>query len=130
MQTTITVQHTISMGHRLPSYDGICSSPHGHNVRVEVEIRVAPDTFTDFKEVQDILRKILEPMDHAMVLHKADPLLPTLQSAGFRTVTFSTEPTTEQITQHVFWRVQEHYPSITRCTVHETDKYSATMRRD
>lgn len=126
----ITVEHTISMGHRLPSYKGICSSPHGHNVRVEVVLTVID--FCDFKEVSDSLRGILEPLDHAMVLHHEDRLYVYLFQLGFRVVALSVEPTTENIAQYVFNKMQEMYPRgefcsrVSRVIVHETDKYSAT----
>lgn len=129
MQNTITVEHTISMGHRLPSYEGICSSPHGHNVRVEVEILFG-NQFIDFKQVQEALKSILAPMDHAMVLHRQDPLLTILQDFKFRTYTTEEEPTTEVIA----WEVHRELSNLTkwnviRTTVHETEKYSATVRR-
>lgn len=123
---SIVVCHTVSMGHRLPSYDGICRSPHGHNVRVEAELS-AP-AFLDFKEAQDALRAVLAPLDHAMVLHRADPLLPVLRAAdaNFRLVALSVEPTTEALASLVFNDLWSTYGAqLKRVTVHETDKYAA-----
>lgn len=122
----IEVSHTVSMGHRLPSYDGICASPHGHNVRVVVRLD-APD-FTDFKDVKQALIAVLQPLDHAMVLYQADPLLRVLREMRFRTVALSVEPTTEAIASLVF---NELLPGflIQSVTVHETDSYAATETR-
>jgi 6-pyruvoyl-tetrahydropterin synthase len=121
----ITVTHTISMGHRLPSYDGVCSSPHGHNLRVEVQVRVPPDVFLDFKLVSGHLAGILAPLDHAMVLHDKDPLAHVLLVAGFRVVKLSSEPTTEALAQYVYAEMARHAHAVVRVTVHETDRYSA-----
>lgn len=120
---TITVEHTISMGHRLPSYDGICASPHGHNVRVSATI-LAP-SFIDFKAVKDALRTVLDDFDHAMVLAHNDPLLDTLKAMHFRTVALSAEPTTENIAQIVFNELAQRYRLVS-VTVYETAQYAAT----
>ncbi len=126
----IKAQHTISMGHRLPSYDGICSSPHGHNIIVEAVVITGPEFF-DFKTLKVALEKIIEPMDHAMVLHVDDPLAKVLAThfAGFRMVLLNVEPTTENIAQFIFNKLAETAAirsNLVSVTVHETDKYSAT----
>lgn len=125
---TITVQRSISMGHRLPSYQGICSSPHGHNIRVEVTISVPRGEFVDFKSVDQVLQETLEPMDHAMVLQREDPLLKILQDMKFRTYPFTPEPTTENLAQHIGQMIHLRGLEVMQCTVHETDKYSATAQ--
>lgn len=119
----ICVSHTISMGHRLPSYEGICSSPHGHNVTVEVEV-TSPD-FLDFKEVSDSLHRVLDGFDHAMVLYEKDDVLNFLRAQGFRTVSLSVEPTTEALATYFYNRMHEAYAGTMRVTVHETAKYAA-----
>lgn len=123
---SITVERTISMGHRLPSYKGICSSPHGHNVRVEVEVLLDPGQFVDFKEIDQVLEKLLSDFDHAMVLQDNDPLLETLKRMNFRTVGFEFEPTTENIAEWIFNRFLRRFQVI-KVVVHETGKYSATV---
>lgn len=121
----ITVSRTISMGHRLPSYRGICASPHGHNVRVEVTL-YAGERFLDFKEASDYLGHVLADFDHAMVLAGTDPLLEGLRAFAFRTVALSVEPTTEALAQFVYNDMAASY-TVLAVTVHETDKYSATV---
>lgn len=125
---TITVSHTISMGHRLPSYDGICNSPHGHNVKVEAEVASKNGGFLDFKAVAKDLKSILEPMDHAMVLWQGDDLLRVLAEMNFRTYRMELEPTTENIAKLIFYhltRMGFYDYLVYSVTVHETDKYSA-----
>src|SRR5262245_39538894 len=125
---TITVSHTISMGHRLPSYKGICSSPHGHNMTVSVEVGIRYSQFLDFKEVKVQLSLLLEPLDHAMTLWEKDPLLPILEELGFRVVPFGLEPTTENIAEWVFGQLSTKY-DVQRITVQETANYSATRHK-
>lgn len=125
----ITVSHTVSMGHRLPSYQGICNSLHGHNVRFEVSLNVG-ETFVDFKSVKDELISIVEDFDHALVLHVDDPLAAIIKGSfgPQRLVLLNVEPTTEAIAAYVYSAIKIGYRGtmIHSVTVHETDKYSAT----
>lgn len=130
MGAMITASHTISMGHRLPSYDGICSSPHGHNVKVTVDVQVAK--FFDFKVLKDHLMSIIESMDHAMVLYEHDPFVRVVREFNFRYVTLNVEPSTEHLAQLIFnemcSRLMHHGEVAVACvTVYETDKYSASV---
>lgn len=123
----VTASRVISMGHRLPSYPGICSSMHGHNVRVEVSIRVKE--FLDFKEVDTWLKAILDPLDHAMVMYEHDPFVPQLKKWPQRLVLLNVEPTTENIAQLIMNEIaipcREAHSTIEQVVVHETDKYRA-----
>lgn len=131
---TITVSRIISMGHRLPSYNGICNSLHGHNVKVELTIQT--DEFLDFKKVDDLLHNFLTRFDHAMVLVSHDPLVPVLKEWNQRLVVLSEEPSTEVLAQVIFnhMYIQVGPLIVTgHCTlistrVFETDKYSAEVR--
>lgn len=133
---TITVSHTISMGHRLPSYDGICSSLHGHNVRVEVLIDVGL-SFIDFKKASDALKEVLEPMDHAMVLDENDPMAEVLRRgvrdgliSQMRLFYTGEEPTTEHLAEVIFNNyVAKTGYKVIHVKVHETEKYSAGFSR-
>jgi len=125
----ITVQRTISMGHRLPSYDGICASPHGHNVRVVVDISPRFG-FLDFKRVDAVLDAVLEPYDHAMCLQASDPLLDFCLAQNWRVVPLPWEPTTEAIARELYKTLAaslQEDGTVVKLTVHETDKYSATV---
>ena len=64
-------------GHRVPSHDGKCRSPHGHRYKVEVviegDVQRKPGTaedgmVLDFGKLADVLRKnVHDPMDHAFL---------------------------------------------------------------
>lgn len=128
MTTTITINHVISMGHRLPTYKGDCSSPHGHNAKFEVEIETS-GVFIDFKTCTNVLKRELSPLDHAMVLKRDDPLILPLRECNFRVFDMITSPTTENIAEWLFKRLTAITDwKVVRVTVHETDKYSATVR--
>lgn len=122
----ITVVRTISTGHRLPSYDGICNSLHGHNISVEVH--VTTKEFLDFKDVSRRLEEVLEPLDHAMVLHDKDPVVPALRLVlpTQRLVLLNVEPTTEHLATYVYQQMRDLMYDVLSVTVKETDKYSAS----
>jgi len=122
--TRIEVTQSVSAGHRLKDYDGICSSLHGHNLRVVV--RIISTTFLDFKRVSDGLHQILQQIDHAMVLEKGDPLVQALRPFGLRLVVLSVSPTTEALATWIFNGVSALYLRVDSVTVHETDRYAAT----
>jgi 6-pyruvoyl-tetrahydropterin synthase len=85
--------------------------------------------FLDFKVLDALLWQVLQPMDHAMILQKEDPLLIVLEDMGFRTYSTNEEPTTEYLAEVIGSElVHHHLLSVTKVTVHETDKYSATWR--
>ena len=123
----IVVKHTISMGHRLQSYKGICSSLHGHNVTVEVHCK--PEGFLDFKVVSEHLKEMLKDFDHAMVLEEDDPIAAALEPFRIRTVLLNAEPTTENIAAYILDLMVNYVPETYAVKVHETEKYSASVTR-
>lgn len=128
----IAIRREISMGHRLPSYDGVCASMHGHNIRVKVDIY--SNRFLDFKVADKVLAEVLEPLDHAMVLSAQD--LQGRAACGQlgvqRVVLLTAEPTCEALADYIFGEFQEELqkkfpPSVASpltVTVYETSKYS------
>lgn len=120
----ITCERHASMGHRLQSYEGLCSSLHGHNIRVAVTVRAS--MFLDFKSVDADLSVLTNQLDHAMVLHIQDPMFTILQQTPTRLVGMSTEPTTEALAQLV-WNHMSRFYTLESVTVYETAKYSATV---
>jgi 6-pyruvoyl-tetrahydropterin synthase len=112
------------MGHRLPSYDGICASPHGHNIVVTAGV-YNQGPFLDFKILSDDLQKILKDFDHAMVLFASDPLVAVLKEFNFRVVTLSQEPTTENIAAYIYTALHAANYSPSSVRVQETAKYAA-----
>ena len=118
------------MGHRLPTYAGICRSPHGHNMTITVKVTVK--TFTDFKEVDAELASIVESFDHTMILQDSDPLVAVLVPMGFRVVTLNVEPTTENIATLIFNELHakladRKFTALYSVQVQETAKYGARV---
>ena len=120
----IEASTTLSMGHRLPTYDGICSSPHGHNIVVTAQV-TSFGPFLDFKEVRHALQVILADFDHAMVLWDQDSIVSSFRAWSFRTVVLNVEPTTEAIAEYVFNQMASRGYNVFSIRVQETAKYAA-----
>lgn len=94
-------------GHRLLNYEGKCRHLHGHNVRavITLESETLDDRgmVEDFTDVKNIVWEWLEnEIDHTLLLHKQDPILPMLESAGERVKTMDANPTAENIARMIY----------------------------
>lgn len=129
----ISASRTVSIGHRIPSYDGICSSPHGHNLQVVVSAEpLDNDALYDFKELDRQLAAVLSDWDHAMILSIDDPLAQVLRDMGFRVVTLDEEPSTENMAEAILFDLLTKATDPSRVRIlnidlQETDKYGANV---
>src|SRR5207253_654285 len=100
----------------LMHYNGKCRQLHGHNARAVVT--VASNDLDDAGMVADFsaLRRhvgdwIDRTLDHKMVLHKDDPLVPLLRDMGDPVLAIDDHPTTENLAKLIFDHVErEGYP--------------------
>jgi 6-pyruvoyltetrahydropterin/6-carboxytetrahydropterin synthase len=119
----VTVDAGFSSGHYLRNYRGKCENPHGHNYKVRVTLcgETLDETglLLDFKELKQILRPVVDYLDHRMI-NDLEP---------FTTV----NPSAENLARYFFDQTNEHLLELTggrvrvkTCTVYETDTSAAT----
>ncbi len=64
----VSVEETFAAGHALRGYHGKCENVHGHNYRVRAliagESLDAAGLLVDFVDLKQILRAIIEKLDH------------------------------------------------------------------
>jgi 6-pyruvoyltetrahydropterin/6-carboxytetrahydropterin synthase len=94
-------------GHRLIDYDGKCRHLHGHNGRAIVVLEApaldAKGMLVDFAEIKrHVQRWIDDNLDHNMLLHRDDPILPLLRERGERVFVMDVNPTAENIARLIF----------------------------
>ncbi len=94
-------------GHRLLNYEGKCRHLHGHNGRVEIELRRdgldALGMVVDFDEVKRTVQAWIDSeLDHKLLLSKQDALVPLLQERGEPLVLMEGNPTAENIARMIF----------------------------
>ncbi|MEJ2682779.1 MAG: 6-carboxytetrahydropterin synthase QueD [Candidatus Sulfobium sp.] len=67
----LTVEVGFSAAHQLRGYKGNCENMHGHNWRVQINIAAGRlndiDIAMDFREVKQIAREVILPLDHAFL---------------------------------------------------------------
>jgi 6-pyruvoyltetrahydropterin/6-carboxytetrahydropterin synthase len=98
-------------GHRLLNYGGKCRHLHGHNGKAVITLEApeldARGMLIDFGDIKrDVQTWIDETLDHNMLLHQDDPLVPILQARGERLYVMSTNPTAENIARLIFERAR------------------------
>lgn len=121
----VTVEATFSSGHYLRNYHGRCENPHGHNYRVLVTLAGekldGTGLLLDFKELKQLLRPIVEYLDHQMI-NDLEPFT-SLNPSAENLARYFFDQTNERITQITEGRVR-----VLKSTVFETDTSAATYK--
>jgi 6-pyruvoyltetrahydropterin/6-carboxytetrahydropterin synthase len=120
-------------GHRLLNYQGKCRHLHGHNARAVITLESASlddcGMVEDFSGVKRLVWDWLDSeIDHTLLLHRDDPLLPMLQSAGERVLVTDENPTAEVIARMIFDYVADKGYPVVEVALWETDTSYASYR--
>lgn len=113
-------------GHRLLNYEGKCRHLHGHNGRAAITLE-GPELdrrgmLVDFGEIkQKVQRWIDENLDHNMLLHRDDPILPLLAERGERTFVMDENPTAENIARLIYEHARNAGLPVVEVVLWETD---------
>ncbi|MEJ2481044.1 MAG: 6-carboxytetrahydropterin synthase QueD [Acidihalobacter sp.] len=121
---TLTVLTDFAAAHTLRDYPGDCSRMHGHNWKLEAEIRATAlnevGMAVDFKDMKRVAREIAGELDHRY-LNDLPP---------FTTV----NPTAENIAAHVYRRMSERLNTdtarVSAITLWETDRACVRYSED
>jgi 6-pyruvoyltetrahydropterin/6-carboxytetrahydropterin synthase len=94
-------------GHRLLNYDGKCRHLHGHNGRAVITLAAATldrlGMVMDFSHIKRVVTSwIDETLDHKMLLHRDDPVLPFLREQGEPVYVLDVNPTAENIARLIY----------------------------
>ena len=130
----VTQELAFCYGHRLLGHPGKCARLHGHNARAFVTLRAEKlddqGMVADFDTVQRRIRSFVdEQLDHQLLLHEDDPLVPTLRSAGeqFRTLRFP--PTAENVARLLFEHAEAAGLPVVEVRLEEQPGSVATFRK-
>jgi 6-pyruvoyltetrahydropterin/6-carboxytetrahydropterin synthase len=120
-------------GHRLLNYAGKCKYLHGHNGRAIITIESAVlderGMVLDFSDIKRVVSAwIDEQLDHRMLLHRSDPVVPMLQQMHEPLFLMDANPTAENIAKLIFdFTASRGFP-IVECKLWETPRCYATYR--
>lgn len=129
----VTKEIHFCYGHRLLDYAGKCRHLHGHNGRaviaLEAESLDALGMVTDFSVIKQVLGKwIDDALDHRMLLHKNDPIIPELRRQGEPFVELDVNPTAENLAKLIYDRAVSQGLPVVEVTLWETENSFATYR--
>ena len=121
---TLTVLTDFAAAHTLRDYPGDCSRMHGHNWKLETQIRATAldevGMAVDFKDMKRVAREVAGELDHRY-LNDLPP---------FTTV----NPTAENIAAHIYRRLSERLNTdtarVSAVTLWETDRACVRYSED
>ena len=127
----VTREISFCYGHRLLDYDGKCRHLHGHNGKVVLTLE-APELdrlgmVMDFSRIKQVVQTwIDENLDHRMLLHADDPVLPFLRQQGEPVFVMEVNPTAENIAKLIYdFSARQGFP-VTEVRLWETDSCYAS----
>lgn len=130
----VTREIRFCYGHRLLNYDGKCRHLHGHNGRalitLETEQLDALGMVVDFSTIKRVVSGWIDAnLDHRMILHKDDPVLPHLQQQGEPFFLLDVNPTAENIAKLIFDYVAAQNFPVVEVKLWETEDSFAVYRK-
>jgi 6-pyruvoyltetrahydropterin/6-carboxytetrahydropterin synthase len=129
----VTREIRFCYGHRLLNYDGKCRYLHGHNGRAVITLETPHldqlGMVIDFSRIKRVVSTwINDTLDHKMILHKDDPLLPYLRQQGEPIFVVDVNPTAENIAKVIYdYTASQGFP-VVEVLLWETDDSCATYR--
>ena len=129
----VTKEIHFCYGHRLLDYAGKCRHLHGHNGRAVIALESpkldALGMVMDFTVIKQVLGKwIDDQLDHRMLLHRDDPIIPELRRQGEPFVELDVNPTAENLAKMIFDFAVSHALPVVEVTLWETESSFATYR--
>ena len=127
----VTREITFCYGHRLLNYEGKCRHLHGHNGRAVLTLEApqldALGMVVDFSRIKRVVSAwIDEALDHRMLLHRDDPILPLLREQGEPYFVMDVNPTAENIAKLIYdFAASQGFP-VVEVRLWETDTCYAT----
>jgi 6-pyruvoyltetrahydropterin/6-carboxytetrahydropterin synthase len=103
----VTREISFCYGHRLLNYDGKCRHLHGHNGKAVLTLEAAQldrlGMVMDFTRMKRVVGGwVEETLDHKMLLHKDDPVLPLLRQQDEPVFVMDVNPTAENIARLIY----------------------------
>jgi 6-pyruvoyltetrahydropterin/6-carboxytetrahydropterin synthase len=122
-------------GHRLLDYDGKCRHLHGHNGKAAITLETKHldrlGMVMDFTRLKNVVGGWIEgALDHKMLLHKDDPVLPLLRQQGEPVFVMDVNPTAENIARLIYeFTASQGFP-VVEVQLWETETCHASYRRE
>ena len=131
----VTKEIDFCYGHRLLNYDGKCKHLHGHNGKAVIVLEGAQldhrGMVVDFSDIKKHVAGWIDAnLDHRMILHEADPIVPILRDMGEPMFLVPENPTAESIAKLIYDFAKSHRLPVKEVSLWETFNSYATYRED
>jgi 6-pyruvoyltetrahydropterin/6-carboxytetrahydropterin synthase len=128
---TITKEVYFCYGHRLIGHPGKCRHLHGHSAKACITVAAprlnSQGMVCDFADIAETaFDYIAKELDHNLLLHRNDPLVPVLEQAGERFSILEEHPTAEYLARLIYRHVQARGLDVASVTLWETASAHAT----
>ena len=129
----VTREIRFCYGHRLLNYDGKCRHLHGHNGRALITLEAtqldALGMVVDFSAIKRVVGAWIDAhLDHRMILHADDPVLPIFKQLGEPVFLMDVNPTAENIAKLIYdHAVSQGFP-VVEVKLWETEDSFAVYR--
>src|SRR6266478_6634681 len=103
----VTREINFCYGHRLLDYDGKCRHLHGHNGKAVLTLEAREldrlGMVMDFSRIKSLVQTWIDDnLDHRMLLHRDDPVLPFLREHGEPVFVLHDTATAENIAKMIY----------------------------
>jgi len=127
---TVTKEVYFCYGHRLMQHAGKCRHLHGHSVKAAITLKAErlndQGMVCDFAEIAASAAAFIETeLDHNLLLHRDDPLVPMLKEANERCLLLAEHPTSEYLAQLIYQFIKAKGYDVERVTLWETSSSCA-----
>lgn len=128
---SITKDVFFCYGHRLMKHAGKCRHLHGHSVKVSISVMASQlddqGMVCDFADISAIASRYIDAeLDHNLLLHRDDPLIPLLKEQGERFMVLDEHPTAECLARMIYGYMRRHGIHVQSVTLWETTSACAT----
>lgn len=132
---TITKEVYFCYGHRLMNHAGKCRHLHGHSVKAAISVTSETlDTqgmVCDFADIRASVENYIDSnLDHNLLLHKDDPLIPALKANNERFWALDEHPTAEVLSKMIYRHLKATGFNVSQVALWETASAYAVYRED
>lgn len=128
---TITKEIYFCYGHRLMKHQGKCRHLHGHSVKAAISVQAETlndqGMVCDFSDLAACAHEYIDrELDHNLLIHREDPLLPALKAADERYLALPEHPTAEYLARMIYEHIRARGFNVVGVTLWETASACAT----
>ena len=118
--------------HRNAEIGGKCANLHGHRYGVEVEVEYPQSGSVTmlFEDIEAQVVPVIRELDHALLLHVADPARAALEASGAcgKVYLLAVPTSAENMARHLADRLRARGLNVVRLALDETDSSTVTWQ--